>query len=298
MRMDSWIFDWFTLSLAITWTVAGFLLLFVGWIGLPRHPEQPKTGSSRRRASPGLRVAGGAFLAAAATVAGSYTGYSWTFGGDPGTGAGPDSDFEFSTPGIYPVSVRVTDSNGVSASASVSVKITNLAVTEIDRPTQGITGAALTLSANATGGAGGPYNYTWNFGDGTAAYGATGHHSYGSTGTFVPTVTVRDRPGATNVSTCPSVTVSTPPGPLSWLPLWVLAAAGAAAGAAVALGNWAASASSDQSGLESMSRWVPPVGPKGALQGSKVCPKCGAPNPPVRRSCQVCGAALPRSPQG
>jgi cellulose synthase/poly-beta-1,6-N-acetylglucosamine synthase-like glycosyltransferase len=62
---------WLTLGLAITWTVTGLLLLLFGWVVLPRAPERTRADAPEVRASPGLRVLGGAVLAVGAVVIGA-----------------------------------------------------------------------------------------------------------------------------------------------------------------------------------------------------------------------------------
>jgi PKD repeat protein len=248
--------------------------------------------ASSPAAAPGTTLS---FTASAHNGSGDYTKYSWQFGSDPSTANSSTPKFAFPAPGTYPVTVRIVDSNGITASGATSVTISPLVATPLAAPTHGTAGSTLAFSASASGGAGGTYNYTWSFGDGSVAYGATVFHSYGSAGTYSPTLTIRDHLGAKNVTDWSKVSVTPAPGPLAWLPLWVLVALGAAVGGAIATVVYVSSRDLDS---EMLARWVPPVGPRGALRGSKTCPKCGAENPPVRRTCGVCGAALPRSPQG
>jgi cellulose synthase/poly-beta-1,6-N-acetylglucosamine synthase-like glycosyltransferase len=73
MSSGFWIFDWLTLSLAIAWTVGGAILVLLGWLTLPRHPENAREETSTKRASSTLRIIGGAILAAVATTVGAYT---------------------------------------------------------------------------------------------------------------------------------------------------------------------------------------------------------------------------------
>jgi PKD repeat protein len=251
--------------------------------------------ASSAAAAPGTSLQ---FTASPTNGSGSYTSYAWSFGGDPSSTHGSVASYAFAAVGTFDVVVHVTDSNGVTAEGTTSVVVSALVASAIDRPTGGHPGTSLEFAASASGGAGGPYNFTWNFGDGTYGYGATAHHAYAASGTYHPTLTIRDRLGATNVSSWPTVAVTPVPGPLAWLPLFWLLVIGAIVGAIAAIYVFSTSPPVDPYGSEAMARWVPPVGPRGALAGSKMCPKCGAENPPVRRSCQVCGTPLPRNPQG
>jgi cellulose synthase/poly-beta-1,6-N-acetylglucosamine synthase-like glycosyltransferase len=63
--------NWLTLGLALTWTVTGLILLLFGWFSLPRDPEGAPADSTETKASPGLRVLGGALLAVGAVVGGA-----------------------------------------------------------------------------------------------------------------------------------------------------------------------------------------------------------------------------------
>lgn len=63
--------SWLTLGLALTWTVTGLLLLFFGWFALPRDPDQTPGDPEDTRASPALRVLGGALLAVGAVIGGA-----------------------------------------------------------------------------------------------------------------------------------------------------------------------------------------------------------------------------------
>jgi cellulose synthase/poly-beta-1,6-N-acetylglucosamine synthase-like glycosyltransferase len=62
---------WLTLGLALTWTVTGLLLLLFGWFALPRNPDGSPPDKAGTRASPGLRMVGGALLAVGAVIAGA-----------------------------------------------------------------------------------------------------------------------------------------------------------------------------------------------------------------------------------
>jgi hypothetical protein len=247
---------------------------------------------SSAAAAPGTKLN---FTATASNGSGTYSSFTWQFG-DGTTATGPSAGHAYSSQGNYTVTVRVIDSNGIPAVASTTVRVTPVQVREAVAPTGGTVGSAVTLSASASGGAGGPYNYTWDFGDGTVGYGAQVNHSYSSVGSFTPTVTVRDRLGAEDASIWPAIVVSPAPGPLAWLADWVLAVIGAAIGAILAFVIFARLRRSDRTGLVALSRWVPPAGPMEVVSSSMVCSACGASNPPKRRSCQVCGAALSRIP--
>ena len=139
-----------------------------------------------------------------ATVGDGVAPYVATFSfGDKVTaqvaGDGPTlvTTHAFVNPGTYHPSVNVTDSVGLTASA------TTTAVTVAAGPT--ITASAsistvdvgepITFVANATSPGVPPITYAWTFGDGTQGLGATTIHSYTSAGTFGVTVVGTDADG-------------------------------------------------------------------------------------------------------
>lgn len=66
-------------------------------------------------------------------------------------------------------------------------------------------GQPLLFTARATDADGDPLTYTWDFGDGETATGATVEHTYAAAGTYVAVVTVSD--GADSVSDSVTVTL-------------------------------------------------------------------------------------------
>jgi cellulose synthase/poly-beta-1,6-N-acetylglucosamine synthase-like glycosyltransferase len=74
--------DWLTITVALTWVAAGLVLLTVGWLSLPRRPEEAdETPEPRSRASTALRVIGGMILAFGALIVGAFVlsrGGDWT----------------------------------------------------------------------------------------------------------------------------------------------------------------------------------------------------------------------------
>jgi hypothetical protein len=246
---------------------------------------------SASAAAPGTSLQ---FIAHPANGSGSYGGYTWTFG-DGTSGAGSTVTHAFSSAGTFTVTARVNDSNGGLSSSTTTVVVAPLVVHELAAPSSGRVGSSLAFSANATGGAGGPYNYTWDFGAGGLAYGPAVTHSYSQSGQYAPTLTVTDRLGAQNVTRWPAVSISSAPSALAWLPLWVLLVIAAFIGAVMAVATYARRNRTGPAGSAALSYYVPPVGPKGAMQGTKVCAHCGASNSSLRKSCEVCGAALGRT---
>ncbi len=225
-----------------------------------------------------------------------YSNLTWAFG-DGTTGAGASATHAYGAAGNYTATFRVRDANGGVATATVRVAVTAVDVTVDAIPSSIGRGSAVTFSASATGGAGGPYNFTWQFGDGAVGYGATPTHTYSAGGTFTPTVTVRDRLGGNATVTLDTLTVTVPPAPGPWFTPFLVLLVAAVLGLLIAIVVLARRRRSEQASVpDALSRWVPPTGPQRSVGGSRVCASCGASNLSIRRTCSNCGAALPRTP--
>lgn len=240
-------------------------------------------------AAPGYTVS---FNATGANGSGVYRYYNWTFG-DGGRASGAKVTHEYTAAGDFAANLTLTDSNGVSATAHWTIDIAPLNLVA-SYPTSATQGASLTFTATGSGGAGGPYNYTWSFGDGTVAYGAIVHHTYTSAGSYDPTVTVRDPLGESQQFTEAGVAVTAPPPTPFWLPIVVLVVIASLVGLVLGILMHRRAREATEASGAGLAGWVPPVGPRGAVEGMKKCPKCGAANPSTRHSCQNCGARLGR----
>ncbi|HTS33340.1 MAG TPA: PKD domain-containing protein [Thermoplasmata archaeon] len=262
-----------------------------GAVSLTISPKLDSSASvNSTAAAPGTSLA---FTAAGSNGSGAYPWLNWTFG-DGSNGAGPAVDHAYSSIGTYTAVVAVTDSNGETASAQVVVTVTNISVTLESSPSATV-GAALTFTAVGSGGAGGPYNYTWNLGDGSVAYGASLQHVYHSAGTFTPTLVVRDRLGATDRVSVGAVTVSPAALPLAGVFPWVLLLLALVVGLIVGAVAYRRRRAAETAGMERLAGWVPPTASHTA-KGMKVCTYCNHANLPIRRTCSACGKPLPRSP--
>ena len=151
----------------------------------------------------------GAFVTFSAHVSGG-TGsfnYVWNFGDEIAGGTGASVTHSYATAGEHRASVIVTDAVGGTGEESVTVMVSDLAITTEASKTQALTGEAISFAASATGAAGGPYAYSWEFGDGKTETGATVTHSYASAGTFTPKVTVTDGSGFSQEKALSPITV-------------------------------------------------------------------------------------------
>jgi len=184
----------------------------------------------------------GAVVTFSAQVAGG-TGsfdYIWDFG-DATAGIGPTVTHSYATTGEHRASVIVTDAVGGTAEGSATLTVSDFTIETQASATHAVLGDVVSFTASATGAAGGPYTYTWDFGDGKTETGATVTHSYATAGTFTPKVTVTDSSGFTQEKPLSSIAVAAPPPSTSASPStpWPIAG-GLAAIVIVAVLAWAA----------------------------------------------------------
>ena len=101
-------------------------------------------------------------------------------------------------------------------------------------PTTANTGTSLAFTGSASGGTV-PYSYSWNFGDGTSATGASATHMFSKAGTYSVGMIATDANGKT--STCTrQVTVSSPLSTVTFLLIGLIA--GGAVGVSVFLARY------------------------------------------------------------
>ncbi len=155
----------------------------------------------------------------------------------------------YSVVGTYTLKVIVTDTAGVSSSATATVTVVN-PPNALVTATPNSGAAPLAISADASGSTDplGIASYTFNFGDGSAAVGpqtsAKASHTYTTAGNFTLTVTVIDTAAASSAATA-AVNVVAPPSaslsetPISgYAPLTVSADASASAGGSFAIATY------------------------------------------------------------
>ena len=162
----------------------------------------------RPNASPGTTLT---FTANATGGSGTFT-YSWGFG-DGFSAQGDVVTHVYEAPGQYTAVVTVQDSAGGTAPNTVALTVTVSYVTAMatQSTVTSLAGDEITFSAVASGGAGAPYVFTWEFGDGQSDTGATVTYAYPTAGTYTPTVTVTDASGVSQTKTLTVVVVRNPP---------------------------------------------------------------------------------------
>ena len=149
-----------------------------------------------------------------ATGSGNVTGYSWSFG-DGTTATGATAIHAFTSAGTYTTTLTVTDSNGLTGTATTPVVVTgsteNIAPTAVINATPNSGSAPLTVTfdaSNSTDSDGSIASYTWYFGDGSSGSGKTVTHTYTTEATFTASLQVSDNMAATGTS---STTITVQP---------------------------------------------------------------------------------------
>jgi PKD repeat protein len=136
------------------------------------------------------------------------TSYAWTLG-DGATATGVTPSHAYSAPGVYTVTLTVTDSRGVTSAVSEPVTVVAPAAPAVTPPpdeaptaaialqtSRPVTGRSVVLSGGGSSDPDGSIrSYTWHFGDGASASGATASHTYARAGTYTVSLTVTDSSG-------------------------------------------------------------------------------------------------------
>ncbi len=144
---------------------------------------------------------------------GTITDYSWSFGdGDTeNTSTTPSVSHPFAARGSYVVTLTVTNNYGQASASTQTVTVdTPPTAAFTSSPTPSTPGSAVSLNGTGSSSSGNINNYSWTFGDGTTASGATPSHAYSAPGDFTVSLTVTDDLGATN-TTSHELTVDAPP---------------------------------------------------------------------------------------
>ncbi|HUI38654.1 MAG TPA: PKD domain-containing protein, partial [Thermoplasmata archaeon] len=134
---------------------------------------------------------------------------TWSFGDSPsgfGNWTGGSAAHTYLTPGNYTVTVTATDAYGdreVNTQAVVIRGVPRFAPTVSGGPnvTSGLAPLSVGFLIGGVGGAGPPYAFAWDFGDGRTATGPSAAHTYAVPGPYEATATVTDSLGVQGTGT-------------------------------------------------------------------------------------------------
>lgn len=143
-------------------------------------------------------------------VGSTITTYSWNFGDNSGTDGNESTTHIYTTPGVYTLSLKITDATGNTNTVSQQVTVHGTPTASF-RVTTANPAAGSPVAFDGTGSSepfGSIASYSWNFGDGSPlGSGAKPTHTYTKAGTYTVTLTVTDQSSNSN-SISHSVTVS------------------------------------------------------------------------------------------
>ena len=132
---------------------------------------------------------------------GTIVSYQWNFGdGASGNGAAVSHTYQA---GQFTAVLTVTDNDGATDTASVVISVNEAAnqkpaAKASATPVSGIAPLNVSFSGGGSSDPDGTIsNYSWSFGDGSGANGATVEHTYETAGQFTAVLTVTDNDGAT-----------------------------------------------------------------------------------------------------
>ena len=175
---------------------------------------------------PPVAVADADVLTGDATLTVNFTGsnstddsgivdYSWDFGDGVGTSSDADPSYDFTTPGVYTVTLTVTDAETLSDSATLEITVlvpneAPVALAEAD-VVEGEAPLTVTFTGeNSTDDRNTIVSYSWDFGDGVGTSNDTNPvYNFQTPGVYTVTLIVTDAEGLTGQSTI-DITVIAP----------------------------------------------------------------------------------------
>ncbi len=139
--------------------------------------------------------------------------YAWDFG-DGGTSTEADPQHVFTTPGVYTVSLTVTDGDGNTDTATQEIEVlgTGVGPTAVvsATPESGAPPLEVTFTGSDSTDDVEIVTYAWDFGDGGTSDEADPVYTYVNPGTYTATLTVTDAEGLTDTATI-DIVVNAPP---------------------------------------------------------------------------------------
>jgi PKD repeat protein len=133
---------------------------------------------------------------------GQITKYEWNFG-DGTTATGAKVVHTYTQVGSFTISLTVTNSSGLTATATHAIQIEAQPLTAvITAPSTAVANQPITLRATgSSAGVGQITGYDWNFGDGTTAKGEAVVHTFTQAGSYNVTLTITGNYGGSATAT-------------------------------------------------------------------------------------------------
>jgi PKD repeat protein len=144
---------------------------------------------------------------------GVIIGYFWTFG-DGTNASGVTTSHAFIDNGTYLVTLKVTDNDGATVTATTTISVLNRppVASFTQSPSTVFTGDVTTFNASASYDPDGLIvSYFWSFGDGSNTTGLSVGHAYVENGVYNVTLTVTDNDGSSVSSVSTRTVLNRPP---------------------------------------------------------------------------------------
>ena len=167
----------------------------------PPVDEGPTASFTHTPTAPAAGSPTGFDASASSDPDGTITAYSWSFG-DGATATGPTPTHTYTVAATYTVTLKVTDSSGLTTASTQSVTVNGTPPAD-ERPAVTISAVkyanttTVRYYAAASDPDGAIRTYAWNFGDGSGSTASWVIHHYATPGTYTATVTVKDSDGQT-----------------------------------------------------------------------------------------------------
>ena len=125
---------------------------------------------------------------------GDIISYSWDFGDKSKEvlTTAPTISHKFEKVGIWPVTLTITDNDGLTETADIKIAVTNSTPTAVIIPSKVSGIAPVVINFDASDSSGDITNYSWNFGDGKKDSGMNIKHTFENAGTFKVVLTITD----------------------------------------------------------------------------------------------------------
>jgi len=129
---------------------------------------------------------------------GAVAHYAWDFG-DGSLGSGQVTSHTYDQPGLFTVTLVVTDDGGATAQDIALVDLNALPEADIEGPDAAFVGETVRYTGAGSDDPDGDIEaYAWDFGDGNVAEGESVEHVFAAPGSYVVALTVTDEDGGTD----------------------------------------------------------------------------------------------------